>query len=218
MRESTAAIAGGSVQNADKLALQQVEALEEMARYFHDAWDGQRVIQFLTNVDERLRVVSPAGAATPEFMRLRAGRLEIAGDKDADDDRFYDAAARKYNDALELFDQYQKIKSRGGLASARVHRKLAALRIAQEDYAVADSHIRAAGLLLDGSDQALSERAGLNDLMAGEDARRHDNAQARRLIEEAVALDRQVLAKARQAGQPILKSDLSVGDPLAASW
>jgi hypothetical protein len=115
----------------------------------------------------RMRQVSPAGATTPEFTKLQAGRMEIAGDQDADDDRNYNAAAREYGEALELFEQYQKNGSKGELASARVHRKLAALKIAQEDYTAADSHITAAGRLLAGNEE-LSERASLNDLMAAE--------------------------------------------------
>jgi hypothetical protein len=89
IRQSTEAIAAGRVQDADSLTLQQVDALEEMARYFHDAWDGQRVIRFLKDADDRLHQVSPAGAATPEFTRLQAARLEIAGDQHADDDRTF---------------------------------------------------------------------------------------------------------------------------------
>jgi tetratricopeptide (TPR) repeat protein len=62
--------------------------------------------------------------------------------------------------------------------------------------------VDAAYPLLDSSEEAQSERAALNDLMAVVAMHRGDLAQAQSLLRDAVAIDRQALDRARQAGQP----------------
>src|SRR5262249_11922062 len=76
VRKSTEAIVSGSVRDPDTLAFLQIEALVEMAHYFHDAWDARRVILFLKEAEERLGTISPASVTRPEFTKLQASRLE----------------------------------------------------------------------------------------------------------------------------------------------
>jgi len=207
---TTNAVASGGTLDADAGTLKQVSALEEMARYFYDAWDGENVGKFLQAADERLRRVSSSGMASPEFIRLSAGSHEIAGDRWSDDDRDYARAVGEYEQALRLFEVRRAAESEGALASARVHRKLAALAVDKQDYQSADAHIAAASALLDGSDEALSERAALDDALAAEALRRSDFSTAQQRLEEAVALDRQLMNKARQAERPVLRLSASL--------
>ncbi len=214
MRQSIEAIRAGSDLDTDKVTFQQVDALEEMARYFYDCWDGLRANQFLQDSDERLQRVSSGAASSSEFTRLRATRLEIAGDLDMDDDRRYASAASEYDQALGLFENYRKTEGKGGLANARVHRKIALFKVLQHDYAAADSHIAAASQLLDDSDEAKSERAALDDLIAAEAMMRNNSSGGEARLQEAVALDRQVLDKEKQAQGPILRLSASLATHL----
>ena len=214
MRRSIDAILAGDNRNADEVTLQQVDALEEMARYFYDSWDGGKAFRFLRAAEDRLQRVAPAVAATPEGIRLGAIRREIAADLDANDDRNRADALRQYNEALELFETYGKSAAEGRLASARVHRKLAALEIAKGDYAAADAHIHSAIERLDDSGPALTEHAELDDLVASEAAQQSKDELAHKLLDEAVAFDRRVLASTRQAKQPILRLSKSLATHL----
>jgi len=148
--------------------------------------------------------VSAGGALSPEFTRLQSSSHEIAGDQLSDDDRTLADAIREYNQSLRLFEVARAIDSNGAVASSRVHRKLAAIDIDKRDYVSADLQIAAADKLLDGSDEAQSERAGLDDAIAAEAASQHNYSAAQRQLEGAVALDRQMLDKALQSQSPIL--------------
>jgi 23S rRNA maturation mini-RNase III len=77
LRRSTKAILAGQIQDTDSHIFQQVDALEEMARYFHDSWDDERVTKFLNDADQRLRRVSAAGVASPGIYEAQGG---MAGD------------------------------------------------------------------------------------------------------------------------------------------
>jgi hypothetical protein len=210
MRQTTEAIISGKVQDADLLTLQQIDALIEMGRYFFDAWDTQRVDDFLKDADERLAKLSSAGAARPETARLRAASRELAGDKDAIYPQTRKQAEQSYLQALQLFDAYRKVGPGGELALARVHRKLATLKMLEDDYAAAAAHVDAASPLLDSSEEAQSERAVLDDLTAVDAMRREDFAQAQSLLEHAVMVDRQVLDRARQAARPIQRASAAL--------
>jgi len=210
MRQTTGAIITGKVQDADLLTLQQIDALIEMGRHFYDAWDTQRVEEFLKDADERLAKLSRGGAARPEAARLRAASRELAGDKDAIYPQTRKRAEQSYLQALDLFKLYGKIGPNGGLALARVHRKLATLKMVEGDYAATATHVEAANPLLDASEEALSERAVLNDLMAVSAMHRGDFAEAQSLLKDAVTLDRQLLDRARQAGRPIQRASAAL--------
>ena len=121
-----------------------------------------------------------------------------------DDDRRYTSAASEYDQALGLFEAYRKTDTKGGLASARVHRKIASFNVLQHNYAAADFHIAAASQLLDDSDEARSERAALDDLIAAEAMMQNNSSVEETRLREAVTLDRQVLDKEKQAQGPIL--------------
>lgn len=203
MRKTTQAILTGRTTDADSVTLMQVDALAEMAGYFHDAWDDGRAMKFLDNAQKRLSRVGTDSVSSPEYTRLRARLMEIVADVDADDDRRFDRAAREYDGAIEVLNQYRRISSSGALASARVHRKRAAFEIIKGENAAADSDIGVALGLLDESDEAQSERAALYDIQAGEAARNKNLSKAAELLQRAARLDRRLLAKARQAGQPI---------------
>ena len=203
MHQSIEAICAGGDLDNDKATFQQVDALEEMARYFYDCWDGVQARKLLQDLDERLQGVSSGAASSSEFTRLRATRLEITGDLDMDDDRRYTSAASEYDQALGLFETYRKTDTKGGLASARVHRKIASFNVLQHNYAAADFHIAAASQLLDDSDEARSERAALDDLIAAEAMMQNNSSVEETRLREAVALDRQVLDKEKQAQGPI---------------
>ena len=210
MRQTTEAIITGKVKDADLLALQQIDALIEMGRYFYDAWDTQRVGEFLNDADERMAKLSRAEAARPEAARLRAASRELAGDKDAIYPQTRMQAEQSYLQALDLFELYRKIGPGGELALARVHRKLATLKMVEDDYAAAATHVDAAKPLLDSSEEALSERAVLNDLMAVSAMHRGDFTGAQGLLKDAVTVDRQVLDRARQAGRPIQRASVAL--------
>ena len=210
IRQTTEAIITGKVQDADLLSLQQIDALIEMGRYFYDAWDTQRVEEFLKDADERLAKLSRAGAARPEAARLRAASRELAGDKDAIYPQTRKQAEQSYLQALDLFELYRKIGSGGELALARVHGKLATLKMLENDYAAAATHVATANPLLDSSEEALSERAVLNDLMAVSAMHRGDFAEAKSLLTDAVTIDRQVLGRAQQAGRPIQRASAAL--------
>jgi hypothetical protein len=210
MRQTTQAILSGEVRDPDVLTLQQINALIEMGRHFFDAWDTQRVGDFVKEADERLGKLGRAGAARPEAARLRAAARELAGDKDSIYPQTRKQAERSYGQALGLFERYRKTGSGGELALARVHRKLATLKMVENDDAAAAAHVEAARPLLDTSDEAQSERAVLNDLVAVSAMGRGDFAGAQGLLEEAVALDRQVLDRARQAGRPVQRASAAL--------
>ena len=214
MHKSIEAIRAGGDLDTDKATFQQVDALEEMARYFYDCWDGVQARKLLQDSDERLQGVSSGAASSSEFTRLRATRLEITGDLDMDDDRRYTSAASEYDQALGLFETYRKTDTKGGLASARVHRKIASFNVLQHNYAAANSHIAAASQLLDDSDEARSERAALNDLIAAEATMQNNSSVEETRLREAVALDRQVLDKEKQAQGPILRLSASLATHL----
>ncbi len=205
MRETTQAILEGDKLDPDKVTMQQIDALEEMARHFYESWDGERVVDFLNHADERLKRVGAQGMASPKYIKLEAGWQEIAGDHDADDSRNYANAEREYQQALTLFDQYRAADPAGALDSARLHRKLAAIKSIEGDKNNAALNIVAAGQLLTDSDETSSERAALNDLKATVAVQAGDVAGAERLLQAAVTLDRKSLDKARQTEQPILR-------------
>ncbi len=210
MRQTTEAIISGKVQDADLLTLQQIDALIEMGRYFYDAWDTQRVDDFLKDADERLAKLSSIGAARPEAARLRAASRELAGDKDAIYPQTRPQAEQSYLQALDLYELYRKIGAGGEVALARVHRKLATLKMVENDYAAAAAQVDAARPLLNSSEEAQSERAALDDLTAVGAMQREDFAQAQSLLKNAVAIDQQVLDRARQAARPIQRASAAL--------
>src|SRR5262249_5191870 len=111
LRQSTEAIVTGRVLDADNLMFLQIDALEEMARYFYDAWNYGLAEQFLQDADDRLRQVSAAGRSLPEFTRLKAGRLEIGGDLHANNNGNFgnpDAGDRdvQFNEYAKAIAQY----------------------------------------------------------------------------------------------------------------
>src|SRR6202007_43777 len=111
----------------------QIDALIEMARHFYDAWDGGRVEEFLADADERLAKLGTAAAARPGAARVRAASQELAADTAALHPDTWDKAESSYKGALGLFEADPKVGPGGGLALARVHRKLAALKVVQND-------------------------------------------------------------------------------------
>jgi hypothetical protein len=202
MRQTTEAIVSGNVRDPDALTLQQINALIEMARYFYDAWDTGRVGEFLKDANERLARLSTAAAARPEAARLRAASVELAADANAIYPQTWDQAENSYKRTLALFEAYRKVGPGGELGLARVHRKIATLKVVRNDYAAAATHVDAAYPLLDASEDAQSERANLNDLKAVIAMHGGDFAQAQSLLKEAVEIDRQALERAQQAGRP----------------
>jgi hypothetical protein len=140
------------VQDPDILTLH--DALIEMGRHFYDAWDTLRVCEFLKDADERLAKLSTAGAALPDASRLRAAARELAGDNYALHPDTRKRAEQSYLQALNLLGRHRKIIAGGELALARVHRKLATLKMMEDDYSAASTHVEAATPLLDSSEEA----------------------------------------------------------------
>jgi hypothetical protein len=209
MRESIDAVRASGDLDVDKAALQQIKALEDMAHYFYDSWDGQKAKATLKQAHERLQHLNSTAIATPSANLLQATQQEIAGDIDANDARDYGNSEREYLQALHLFELNGKSQG-GAIACARVHRKLAALKIAQNDFSAADTHIHAAGQLLDHTDEALDERAELDDVAAGAAAKQNKAGAAQQLLADSIEIDRRLLDDARRNGQPILRLDKSL--------
>lgn len=210
LKRSEQALALGAAADSDTAQLEQIEALEEMARYFFDAWDTARTQDYLREINGRLTQIHGTGAQGPKLAKLFAGVSEIAADTDAEDDRNFEKAVREYNEAIGYMGKAGVADREFQLLGARLKRKLAAVKSAQGDYAVATSLIGEAHLALGDNDDALGERASLSDLIGRELAREGKVDDSMKHFREAVDFTRKALVIAREAHQPIDRLTVSL--------
>lgn len=197
-------------QDSDNFTPQQIGILIELGRIFYNKWDRVNSWKYLKKANERFEKLSSAGRGHPEVLQLNGASQELAGDLCALHPTTIENAKKYYASALAEFEKYRKINEGGELDLARVHRKFAVLYLnsVEDDVEIvaaaaavvnAATHVEAARRLIDAIDKnnedAYSERAALNDLLAMKAMRESKFKEAQRLLEEAVKLDWEVIER-----------------------
>jgi tetratricopeptide (TPR) repeat protein len=185
----------GAMETSDGVRLQEVDALEGMARYFRDAWAFADAEKFLGYADQKLRDVG-LGGILKQRLRLSAGLKEINADLLADNKGDYVHAVQQYEAALLDFGTDPASQ----LDRARIERKIATAYMALGNSSAADSHLSRALLLY--SNDAPTERANLDDVFATRLAQQGKSADAIEMLQNAVAIENNALSNERTNDQP----------------
>ena len=213
MRESADAFLTGAVDAPDSAKLLQVGALEEMAHI--SATHG-------TISERQGSWIPPIKDCIKSVRSVHRGGNSRSSPQDCwksppiwtPTTRVHMGSLCKNTRALVILGADRETK----LDRARVHRRIAQSKIALSDFDAADPHINEARSLLDKIDDAPSERANFDDVLARELGWQGKSGEALQVLQDAVALDRKALANARSAAEPISQTDGIARGTFGTSW